>query len=193
MQWHDLRRHFPGFSDVSAADDHIQHRFVWEKVQSHPHIVAHYLVIRFQVFIERVLRPFLRFTDYWYRFEWQARGSGHLHCLLWILEAPLLDQETAESRDEFARYWGIRITAVHPDELRPPDARNPASLAAADVANTSDQFAAFLNRLQRHDRCTEGYCLRSKKGSTTPATCRFFFPRPLFEEPVVTREINHKD
>ena len=193
MQWHDLHRHFPGFADVSTADDYTRRRFVWEKVQSHPHVVAHYLVIRFQVFIDRVLRPFLGFTDYWYRFEWQARGSGHLHCLLWIPEAPLLDQETAESRAEFARYWGIRITAVHPDELRLPDARNPASLAPTDVANTPDQFAAFLNRLQRHDRCTEGYCLQAKKGSTGLATCRFFFPRPLFEEPVITKEINGKD
>jgi hypothetical protein len=84
MQWHDLHRHFPGFADVSTADDYTRCRFVWEKVQSHPHVIAHYLVIRFQVFIDRVLRPFLGFTDYWYRFEWQARGSGHLHCLLWI-------------------------------------------------------------------------------------------------------------
>lgn len=193
MQWRDLHRHFRGFSDVSPADDYTQRRFVWTKVQSDPHIVAHYLVIRFRAFLDRVLRPFLGFADYWYRFEWQARGSGHLHCLLWIPGAPVLDQETAESRAAFARYWGIRITAVHPDQLRAPDARNPASLAATDVTNTSDQFAAFLNRLQLHDRCTEGYCLRSKRGSTAPATCRFFFPRPLFEEPVVTKEISRKD
>ena len=61
------------------------------------------------------------------------------------------------------------------------------------MANTLDQFVAFLNRLQCHDRCTEGYCLRVKKGSTGPATCRFFFPRPLFDEPVVTKDINSKD
>ena len=36
------------------------------------------------------------------------------------------------------------------------------------------------------------YCLRPKKGSEAPPSCRFFFPRPLFPDPVVTQEINHK-
>jgi hypothetical protein len=144
------------------------------------------------MFTDHVLRPFLGFTDYWHRFEWQARGSGHLHCLFWIPTAPPLDQDTNESRAEFARYWGDRITAWNPDPLRLPDARNPASLAPADVANTADQFAALLNRLQMHSACRAPYCLRVKRGSDQPPTCRFFFPRPLFLDPVVTRDINHK-
>jgi hypothetical protein len=49
------------------------------------------------------MRPFLGFTDYRYRFEWQARGSGHLHCLFWIPTAPPLNQDTDDSRAEFAR------------------------------------------------------------------------------------------
>jgi hypothetical protein len=60
------------------------------------------------------------------------------------------------------------------------------------VANTADQFAAFLNRLQIHSTCRAPYCLRRKKDSDTPLECRFFFPRPLFSDPVVTKEINHK-
>src|SRR6266536_4489627 len=85
----------------------------------------------------------------------------------------------------------MKITACNPDQLRPPDARNPASLAHKDVANTADQFAAFLNRLQLH-LCRVPYCLRPKKGSEAPCSCRFFFLRPLFPDPVVTQEINHK-
>ncbi|EXU94545.1 PIF1-like helicase, partial [Metarhizium robertsii] len=142
-------------------------------------------------FTEHVLRPLLGFTDSWDRFEWQARGSGHSHGLFWIPAAPPLDQETDESRAKFAQYWGSVITAWNPDKSRLPDARNPASLAPADVANTADQFAAFLNRLQMHPACRAPYCLRAKKGEDTP-TCRFFFPRPLFTAPVVTKAINHK-
>jgi hypothetical protein len=69
MQWHDLHRHFPGFSDVATADDRTQRTFIWDRVQKNPHIVAHYLVIRLQAFTEHVLRPFLGFTDSWDRFE----------------------------------------------------------------------------------------------------------------------------
>src|SRR6267154_6179425 len=161
-------------------------------VQNHPHIVAHYLDIRFRLFKEHVLRPFFGYTDEWSRYEWQARSSGHLHCLFWIPSAHPLDVTTAEARAQFAQYWGMNITAWNPDQLRLPDARNPASLARKDVANTADQFAAFLNRLQVHSTCRVPYCLLPKKGSEAPPSCRFFFPRPLFPDPVVTQEINHK-
>jgi hypothetical protein len=63
MQWQDLYRHFHGFSDVALTDDPTRRKFVWDAVQTHPHIVAHYLAIRFQAFTDHVLRPFLGFTD----------------------------------------------------------------------------------------------------------------------------------
>jgi len=84
IQWQDLHQHFPGFADVEAANDTVRHKFVWDQVQNHPHLIAHYLLLRFQAFMDCVLRPHLKFTDFWTRFEWQARGSGHLHCLFWI-------------------------------------------------------------------------------------------------------------
>ena len=177
---------------MATADDRTQRTFIWDGVQNNPHIVAHYLVIRLQAFTDHVLRPFLGFADSWDRFEWQARGSGHSHGLFWIPTAPPLDQDTDESRAEFAQYWGVKITAWNPDPLRLPDARNPASLAPADVANTADQFAAFLNRLQMHSACRVLYCLWVKKGLDESPTCRFFFPRPLFLDLVVTKDINHK-
>ena len=102
MQWQDLHRHFPGWADVSAADDRTRHKFVWDRVQDHPHLIAHSLAIRFQAFMDHVLLPLLGFTDYWYRFEWQARGSGHLYCLFWIPGASPLDQHTDDLLAAFA-------------------------------------------------------------------------------------------
>jgi hypothetical protein len=192
IQWQDLHRHFPGWADVAVADDRIRHSFAWDGVQNNPHIIAEYLVIRLRMFTEHVIRPYLKFADYWERLEWQARGTGHCHALFWIPTAPALDQESEGSRAQFAQYWGALITAWNPDQLRAPDAQNPASLAPADVANTAEQFAAFLNRLQIHSTCRVPYCLRQKEDSDTPLECRFFFPRPLFSTPVVTKEINHK-
>src|SRR3984885_13885943 len=43
-----------------------------------------------------------------------------------------------------------------------------------------------------HSACRVPYCLRARKGSDQPLVCRFFFPRPLFTDPVVTKEIDHK-
>jgi ATP-dependent DNA helicase PIF1 len=41
-----------------------------------------------------------------------------------------------------------------------------------------------------HSACRAPYCLRATRDQAP--TCRFFFPRPLFPHPVVTRDINHK-
>jgi hypothetical protein len=60
------------------------------------------------------------------------------------------------------------------------------------VANTADQFAAFLNRLQIHSTCRAPYCLRQKKCSNAPPACRFFFPRQLLSAPIVTKEVNNR-
>jgi ATP-dependent DNA helicase PIF1 len=69
MQWQDLHRHFPGWTDLAAADDRTRRTFVWDRVQRNPHIVAYYLVLRLRAFTEHVLRPLLSFTDSWDRFE----------------------------------------------------------------------------------------------------------------------------
>ena len=48
MQWQDLHRHFPGWADVETANDRMRRKFGWDRVQDHPHLIAHYLVIRFR-------------------------------------------------------------------------------------------------------------------------------------------------
>ena len=124
MQWPDLHKHFPGYSTAADGDYHMLREFVWDGVQNQPHIVAHYLLLRFEAFVEHVLKPFLGYDDFWWRFEWQLRGSGHLHCLFWIKTAPTLKVDTDEMRALFAQYWGERITAWNPDQSRRPDAMN---------------------------------------------------------------------
>ena len=191
MQWDDLQRHFPRYEEYHTGSESVRRRIVWQNVQDHPHIVAAYLELRLRAFLRLVLRPWLGYSDYWMRFEWQARGSGHIHALFWIEGAPALDPSTPFSRAAFAKYWGERITAWNPAQTRRPDARNPASLPRDAIANSADQFAALLNRLQIHSECRASYCLRKKKGSDVES-CRFFFPRPLFAEATVTQQINHK-
>ena len=75
---------------------------------------------------------------------------------------------------------------------RVSDAQNPASLQFADVVNSEDQFTVFLNRLQIYSVCHPGTCLWVKKGPGNIPYCRFFFPQPLFDDLVVTKNINHK-
>jgi hypothetical protein len=71
-------------------------------VQDYPHIVAHYLDIRFRAFLQHVIGPYLGVTDHWFRYKWQHRGSGHVHCLLWTRDGPPLDPSTDDERATFA-------------------------------------------------------------------------------------------
>jgi hypothetical protein len=191
MQWHDLHRHFPGWEEFQGATDTAKSQFIWKSVQDNPHIVAKYLDLKLKAFCKNVLKPWLKYDDHWFRYEWQARGTGHVHCLVWIEKAPKMDMSTEESRAEFARFWDDYITAQNPDPYRRPDARNPAALPFVAIANTEDQFAALLNRLQMHPTCSFPYCLRKVKGSDC-MRCRFFFPRPLRDQAACSKEVNGK-
>jgi hypothetical protein len=104
MQWQDLHRHFPSYTDVVGAEERVLRTFIWDGVQNNPHIIAYYIDLRIRAFIRYVLRPYLGVTDSWIRWEWQARGSGHVHCLFWIKSAPSINQDTEESRNAFAEY-----------------------------------------------------------------------------------------
>ena len=115
MQWHDLHRHFPGFSEVSQANDHVRRKFIWDRVQDQPHLIAHYVTIRRKAFMEYVIGPLLKYEDHWDCDEWQNRGTEHDHSLYWIPDAPPMNQDTEESRRDFASYWGDRITAHNPN------------------------------------------------------------------------------
>ena len=72
MQWQDLHRHFPGWSEVSQAGESVQRRFIWDQVQDQPHLIAHYLTIWRKAFMEYVVSPLLNFEDHWDRYEWQV-------------------------------------------------------------------------------------------------------------------------
>jgi hypothetical protein len=49
---------------VIGATNAVRFQFIWKGVQDNPHIVTYYLYIRFRTFIQTVLRPLLKFTDY---------------------------------------------------------------------------------------------------------------------------------
>ena len=45
-----------------------------------------------QKFIEAFYVEILGASDYWFRLEWQHRGSPHVHGLVWLQDAPNVEQ-----------------------------------------------------------------------------------------------------
>ena len=79
MQWPDLHRHMPPSGSIRAQTGPETYRARNEDLSNNPHIAAAWLKKRFDIFFEKVLKKKFNITDHWYRFEWQQRGSGHIH------------------------------------------------------------------------------------------------------------------
>jgi len=192
LQWYDLHAHMPQFNEYKAADETQRYRIASRNLNENPHIAAYWLHRRFDLFKKYVLMDLFDCDDFWFRFEWQLRGSGHIHGFLWSSSAPKPDPSSDELRATFAEYWAAFVSALNPDQYRRPDIRHPSSLSYDEQRNTVQFLSACLNRFQRHSRCSESYCLRAKKGSNEAKQCRFYFPRRLRVQAAVTKDQNPK-
>src|ERR1700761_5174213 len=143
---------------------------------------------------------------FWYRYEWQERGSGHVHGFVWLKDAPNPDDinwdfiknrlpipdEQLTKMERFRDYWDKIVTAFNPfprqDENTPLVGRHPCSLDRDSAQNTKTELAELLNWVERHTKCLPGYCQVKRKvpGQQEPRlVCRFDYPMPLGATPVV--------
>jgi hypothetical protein len=65
-----------------------------QNIIDNPHIAAWFFNKRFETFFQDVLVPRWNIVDWWYRYEWQHRGSVHVHGIGKKRDAP---QSTRES------------------------------------------------------------------------------------------------
>ena len=100
--------------------------------------------------------------DYFYRVEFQQRGSPHAHCLFWVENAPRIDKNTDA---EVTRFIDTYITCETPSE--------------ADA-----ELYEVVNSVQRHSTRHSKTC---RKKNTV---CRFNFPRPPTGRTFITRTVN---
>jgi hypothetical protein len=169
-------------------------------LNKNPHIAAAYLDQRLQVYFNHFLVPLLGVEHFWYRYEWQERGSGHIHGFLWLKDAPnpddinfdllkkpdvLIPDEQQEKMRLFTDYWDQIITASNPfprqDYNMPLIGNHPCSIPRENL-NTKQELADLLNWVETHTKCMPGYCLVKRKvpGHQEPqAMCRFDYPMQL--------------
>ncbi|XP_065942484.1 uncharacterized protein [Magallana gigas] len=132
----------------------------WEILKKNPITVSRMFDYRFQTFLKKVIlsnaNPIGKVKDYFYRVEFQQRGSPHTHCLFWIADAPKLhtdaDCEVADFIDTYV---------------------------SCEIPCEDDEVFEIVKSVQTHSKSHSKSC---KKGSKE---CRFNFPRPPSERTFV--------
>ena len=137
----------------------------WEEkckiLRSNPVTAARHFQYRLDLFPKHVIlgkaKPIGSVVHFFYRIEFQQRGSPHAHGVVWIKDAP--DPET-DSPQTIAAFVDRYVSCELPSVALDPE------------------LHSLVNQLQRHTHTAS--C--KKKGNH----CRFNFPRPISSETVVS-------
>ncbi|XP_073681626.1 uncharacterized protein [Garra rufa] len=124
-----------------------------ELLRRNPVTAARMFDFRWHCFLREVLmssaHPIGKIKDYFYRVEFQQRGSPHIHCLFWIENAPLIDKNTDEEVIQFIDKY-----------------------VTCELPSSDDSLLDIVTSVQQHSKRHSKSC---KKKNTV---CRFNFPRP---------------
>ena len=138
---------------------------------TNPVVTARHFAHRFQCLSREVIKgtgqPIGEVLDFFWRIEFQLRGSPHVHSMWWIKDAPNLD--TATGRQVAPQYIDRYISVGIPKE-------------------SDGELEALVLRLQQHHHTST--CRKTTRRRRNVAECRFDFPQPLCEE---TRLKSHDD
>ncbi|XP_028298421.1 uncharacterized protein LOC114460697 [Gouania willdenowi] len=99
-------------------------------------------------------QPIGEVEDYFYRVEFQARGSPHIHMLVWVKDAPVYGEVINETVCDFIDRY---ISCQMPD------------------AETEPELNKIVSEVQVHSKSHSSSC---KKGNVT---CRYGFPKLPFD------------
>ena len=144
-----------------------------ELMGTNPVVTARHFVHRFQCFLKEVIKgsgqPICDVVDYFWRIEFQSRGSPHVHSMWWIRVAPNLD--TTAGRQIAPQYIDRYIFVNIPTQ-----------------GCKDEEIRSLVLRVQQHHHTST--CRKVTRRRKNVADCRFDFPQPLSED---TRLKSHDD
>ena len=111
LHWPELHKLMPG---GNTEDTNFRHK----NLVDNPHIAAWFFNKRFEIFFNCVLKKHWNLKEWWYRFEWQHRGSVHVHGIAKIRDGPTIEWEKMKDDEnkmnEIAKYVDGLVTTVNP-------------------------------------------------------------------------------
>ena len=201
--WLDLYRLLAPDTEISTLDEETRRELMHDNAD----LVSYFFVKRSELFMKHVLKAIFNVSDYWYRYEWQHRGSCHLHGILWLSDAPnvenvqifkdnqmidnsdLEDQSNPNQREytdeafEIMRYFDVHCSAINPNApidklVREVDSsQHPSRRRFSDV-DKGNLLYDLSDLLNNFQRHTKcGDYCYRYKGTDPIPKCRFKFPR----------------
>ena len=77
--------------DRNAVEDSRIGQTNHQNIVNNPQVVAWFFHKRFEIFFNDVLKKHWNLEDWWYRYEWQHRGSVHVHGIGKRQNAPVIE------------------------------------------------------------------------------------------------------
>ena len=158
LHWRDLHKHLPGneaYLDKTLPHDNAvrmrkdaQQRA--EALKRHPALSSWLFSERVDAFVKYVLDPLWGVRDYWWRKEYQGRGSDHVHGFLWLRD--YCREDLNQTRED------LRKTGLRDDEPLPPlppQATVPAVGVLSDAIKEVLDTEANDGRPLTGDSCRE--------------------------------------
>ena len=131
-------------------------------LRSNPVTVARMFDHRVHVFLNELFKNsdhIGKVLDHFYRVEFQTRGSAHIHCIIWIENAPKIGINSDETVTEFIDKY---ITCALPDKDKEPE------------------LYEIVKNVQIHSYKHSSSCPKKNK------KCRFGYPRPPCNKTIIT-------
>lgn len=168
MHWNDLMAVLCEQMNLPHAPEDLEKMPQRDKVKlmtSNPITTARHFSRRVHHFVNSIIlseaRPLGEVTNYFWRVEFQLRGSPHIHSLWWIKDAPNLD--TVE---------GLRRAPSFIDKY-----------VSADIPEEDSLLRRRVLALQSHHHTKT--CRAKNKSKSGNSVCRFNFPQPLSQHTVM--------
>ena len=119
LQWPELAR-LLGVEDTDSSSARSK------AVIENPCLADWFFYHRIVKFMDVFYKDILKAKDYWLRFEYQHRGSPHVHGVAWLQDAPdvekVLASDDPTSQQELIKHINRTVTTINPAVL--PDGSN---------------------------------------------------------------------
>ncbi|XP_060571765.1 uncharacterized protein LOC132729947 [Ruditapes philippinarum] len=121
LRWTDTIRIIAQQSGVLLTDKDIDN-MPWEErcrwIRNNPVTTARHFDYKVQQFFKLIIqknKALGNVTDFFIRTEFQQRGSPHVHCVLWVKDAPMAGEQSEEEVCSFVDQY-IHCTLPHNDD-----------------------------------------------------------------------------